>query len=31
VAESIADSRAFIKSEIARTGQLLKSINFEPM
>jgi tripartite-type tricarboxylate transporter receptor subunit TctC len=31
VAESIADSRAFIKSEIARTDQLLKSINFEPM
>ncbi len=30
VAESIADTRAFIKSEVARSGELLKSINFEP-
>jgi tripartite-type tricarboxylate transporter receptor subunit TctC len=30
VAESIADTRAFIRSEITRSGDLLKSINFEP-
>jgi tripartite-type tricarboxylate transporter receptor subunit TctC len=30
VAESIADTRAFIKAEVARSGALLKSINFEP-
>jgi tripartite-type tricarboxylate transporter receptor subunit TctC len=30
VAESIADTRAFIGSEVKRSGELLKSINFEP-
>lgn len=30
IAESIADTRAFIKSEVNRAGNLLKSINFEP-
>jgi tripartite-type tricarboxylate transporter receptor subunit TctC len=30
VAESIADTRAFIRSEVVRSGELLKSINFEP-
>jgi tripartite-type tricarboxylate transporter receptor subunit TctC len=30
VAESIAETRAFIKSEVERSHALLKSINFEP-
>ncbi len=30
VAEDIAATRAFIKSEVERSGALLKSINFEP-
>ena len=30
VVEDIAATRAFIKSEVARSGALLKSINFEP-
>jgi len=30
VAESIADTRKFIASEIARAGDLLKSVNFQP-
>ncbi len=30
VAESIAETRAFIRSEVIRSGELLKSINFEP-
>lgn len=30
VAESIAETRAFIKSEVIRSGELLKSINYEP-
>lgn len=30
VAESIEDSRAFIKSEVARMGELLKLINYQP-
>ncbi|OYU47197.1 MAG: branched-chain alpha-keto acid dehydrogenase subunit E2 [Rhizobiales bacterium PAR1] len=30
IAESIAETRAFIKSEVTRSGNLLKSINFEP-
>jgi hypothetical protein len=30
VAESIGDSKAFIRSEIVRAGDLLKSVNFQP-
>ena len=30
VAESIADTRSFIRSEILRAGDLLKSVNFQP-
>jgi tripartite-type tricarboxylate transporter receptor subunit TctC len=30
VAESIAETRAFIKSEVERSGTLLKSINYQP-
>ncbi len=30
VAESIEETRAFIKSEVARTGELLKLINYQP-
>ncbi len=30
VAESIEDSRAFIKSEVARMGELLKLIDYQP-
>lgn len=30
VAESIDDTRAFIRSEIVRAGDLLKSVNFQP-
>jgi tripartite-type tricarboxylate transporter receptor subunit TctC len=30
VAESIDDTKAFIRSEIARAGDLLKSVNFQP-
>jgi len=30
VAESIDDSKAFIRSEIVRAGELLKSVNFQP-
>ncbi|CAN1497664.1 Twin-arginine translocation pathway, signal sequence, bacterial/archaeal [Rhabdaerophilaceae bacterium] len=30
VSESIADTRSFIKSEVVRLGELLKSINYEP-
>jgi tripartite-type tricarboxylate transporter receptor subunit TctC len=30
VAESIADTRKFIRSEIVRAGELLKSVNFQP-
>lgn len=30
VAESIADTKAFIRSEIVRAGDLLKSVNFQP-
>ena len=30
VAESIADTKAFIRSEIVRAGELLKSVNFQP-
>jgi tripartite-type tricarboxylate transporter receptor subunit TctC len=30
VAESIADTKTFIRSEIVRAGELLKSVNFQP-
>ena len=30
VAESIGDTKAFIRSEIVRAGDLLKSVNFQP-
>jgi hypothetical protein len=30
VAESIDDTKAFIRSEIVRAGDLLKSVNFQP-
>ena len=30
VAESIDDTKAFIRSEIVRAGELLKSVNFQP-
>jgi tripartite-type tricarboxylate transporter receptor subunit TctC len=30
ISESIADTRAFIKSEVVRSGDLLKAIKFEP-
>jgi tripartite-type tricarboxylate transporter receptor subunit TctC len=30
VAESVSDTKAFIRSEIVRAGDLLKSVNFQP-
>ena len=30
ISESIAETRAFIRSEVVRSGELLKSINYEP-